>query len=489
MTKLSVWRTAGAVFVLYAATASAARAQVFTTLADFKGEGSPEYMSLVQGRDANLYGTAVYGGNSLLGGTLFKITTRGLLSELYSFCDDEVGCAGGAEPFGGLIQATNGNFYGTTATGGVPASGTIFKITPAGTLTTLYTFCSSYPCTDGAYPYGTLIQAADGNFYGTTYSGGTSTNCSGFGCGTVFKINPSGSLTTLHNFTLTDGASPYAGLIEAVGGDFYGTTYSGGANGQGSVFKITRLGTLTTVYSFCALANCADGQGPTAGLSQGIDGNFYGTTVFGGASGDGTVFKITPRGRLSTLHSFDGTDSSGPTAGLVQGNDGYLYGTTFAAYVAGDGYGTIFKISTEGDLTMLYRFCSQPNCSDGAYPVGGLVQATNGIFYGTTTGYGAPDCVDSGFGFCGTVFSLDMSLGPFVAFVRGYGRVGRTIGILGQGFTGATSVLLNGTPANFTVVSDTLIRATVPAGATTGYVTVTTPSGTLKSNVPFHVIP
>jgi uncharacterized repeat protein (TIGR03803 family) len=488
MSELRWWKKACAVLVACAATVTWTNAQTFTTLADFKGEGAPEYMSLVQGGDASLYGTAVYGGSgSLLAGTVFKTTTVGLLTELYSFCYQD-GCTDGAEPFGGLVLATDGNFYGATFAGGVPASGTVFRITPTGTLTTLYTFCSPYPCTDGAYPYSTLIQATDGNLYGTTYSGGTSTNCSGSGCGTVFRITPNGSLTTLHSFTLADGAFPYAGLIEAVDGDFYGTTYSGGAYGQGSVFKISQTGAFKTLHSFCALGNCADGQGPTAGLTQAINGSFYGMTVFGGASGDGTVFEITPQGKLSTLHSFDGSDSSGPTAGLIQGTDGNLYGTTFAAYVTGDGYGTIFEISMRGDLTTLYRFCAQPNCSDGAYPIGGLVQATNGTFYGTTTGYGASNCVNLGVGFCGTIFGLDMGLGPFVTFVQAAGKVGQTGGILGQGFTGTASVSLNGIPVSFTVKSDTFIEATVPPGATTGYVTVTTPSGTLTSNVPFHVI-
>jgi uncharacterized repeat protein (TIGR03803 family) len=256
----------------------------------------------------------------------------------------------------GLVQATDGNFYGTTHTGGAHSDGTVFKITSGGTLTTLYSFCSQTNCADGSSPYAGLVQATNGNFYGTTPYGGAQ----GLeGDGTVFKITPGGTLTTLHSFNgyPSDGSHPYAELIQATDGNFYGTTQSGGANlfegsGAGTVFKITSSGKLTVLYSFCSQAGCTDGRGPRAGLVQATDGNLYGTTVFGGAGGCGTVFKITPGGTLTTLHSFDGVDGCVPEAGLVQATGGNFFGTTHEGGT--QSVGTVFKITLGGTLTTLY---------------------------------------------------------------------------------------------------------------------------------------
>jgi uncharacterized repeat protein (TIGR03803 family) len=388
-------------------------------------------------------------------------------------------CQGGSSPNAGLVLDNDGNFYGTTVGYDADNDGSVFKMNAKGTLTTLHRFRS-----DGDAPLAALLLASDGNFYGTTFNGGGSNNCAPYpGCGTIFKITKEGKLTTLHSFDQTDGTGPVGALIQGTDGSLYGTTTFGGANGYGTVFKIAMRGTFTTLHDFAL----ADGAVPYGGLIQASDGNFYGTTSEGGDpncydGNCGTVFKITPTGILTTLHSFAGypTEGAQPMAGLLQATDGNLYGTT---YNGGANFldGTIFKITPGGNLTTLYSFCSLAGCTDGARPYGGLVQATNGILYGVTYEGGSFDD--------GTVFSLDVGLGPFVTFVRFAGRVGRTGPILGQGFTGATSVSLNGIEADFTVVSDTHIKATVPPGATTGYVTVTTPSGTLTSNVPFHVIP
>jgi uncharacterized repeat protein (TIGR03803 family) len=210
--------------------------------------------------------------------------------------------------------------------------GTVFKVTPSGQLTTLYSFCSQSGCTDGSQPYAGLVQATDGNFYGTTFEGGASkTGCSGFGCGTVFKIAPSGTLTTLYNFcslsSCTDGSGPLAGVIQGTDGNFYGTTFEGGTNtmscndnGCGTVFRITGSGTLTTLYSFCSQGSCTDGEYPEAGMVHGTDGNFYGTTAAGGAdttgcddNGCGTVFSLSlslaPTAKVSPSSlSFSGQD-------------------------------------------------------------------------------------------------------------------------------------------------------------------------------------
>ena len=395
----------------------------------------------------------------------------------------------GAGPLAGLVQATDGNLYGTASAGGANGNnGTVFKITPSGKLTRLYSFCAQSGCLDGANPYDAgLVQAASGDFYGTTYNGGANENN-----GTVFKITPSGALTTLYSFCAqsgcTDGAGPNAGLVQATNGDLYGTARFSGANGffSGTVFKITPSGTLTTLYSFCSQSGCTDGQSPEAGLVQAANGDLYGTTVLGGANGWGTVFEITPSGTLTTLYSFCSqsgcTDGELPQSGLVQATNGEFYGTTF--FGGPNGFGTTFKITPSGRLTTLYSFCSQgvyPDCTDGDLPFAGLVQDTNGNFYGTAAGGGA-----NGYG---TVFSLSVGLGPFVETRPTSGEVGKVIEILGQGLTGATSVSFNGTAASFTVVSATEIATTVPPGATIGKVQVVTPSGTLSSNVFFLVVP
>jgi uncharacterized repeat protein (TIGR03803 family) len=273
-------------------------------------------------------------------------------------------------------------------------------------------------------------------------------------------------------------------LVQATGGNFYGTTLGGGANGWGTVFKISPGGgPVKTLYSFCSQSGCTDGANPYAALVQATDGNLYGTTRDGGANNQGTVFRITPSGTLTTLYSFCSqsgcTDGTNTQAALVQGTDGNLYGTTYAG--GANSLGTIFKITPSGTLTTLYSFCSQSNCYDGAYPEAGLVQDTNGNFYGTT--------LDRGAGEQGTVFSLSVGLGPFVKTQPTSGRVGRFVEILGTNLTGSTSVSFNGTPAVFRVVLNSWIKTTVPAGATTGTVEVVTPGGTLLSNVPFRVLP
>jgi uncharacterized repeat protein (TIGR03803 family) len=397
MAKFGLVKTACIIFVVCVATAVASPAQTLDSLHSFDGtDGSFPYGALVQGTDGNFYGTTSAGGasgNCTGCGTVFEITAAGVLTTLhnFSFGND------GATPYGGLVQGTDGNFYGTTGQGGANIYyGTVFKITAAGVLTTLYSFNGS----DGWSPHAALVQATDGNFYGTTYEGGTSIN------GTVFKITPAGTLTTLYNFTGgNDGYFPFGGLVQATDGNFYGTTRSGGANGGGTVFEITAAGVLTTLHNF-SFGN--DGYSPYGGLVQGTDGNLYGTTRSGGASGNGTVFKITPAGTLTTLHNFSGRDGANPYAGLVQATDGNFYGTT---------HGTIFAITAAGTLTTLYNFHS----GTGANPYARLVQATDGNFYGTTYEGGAiNNCGSNG---CGTVFSLTISPGvTFSISFLGFGN-------------------------------------------------------------------
>jgi uncharacterized repeat protein (TIGR03803 family) len=345
--------------------------------------------------------------------------------------------------------------------------GTVFKITPTGTLTTLYSFCSYAGCIDGANPSAGLTLATDGNFYGTNASGGL------YGGGTLFKITPSGTLTILISFGGTDGAGPSAVLTLATDGNFYGTTVSEGVYGEGTVFETTPSGSWTTLHSF----DGADGAAPGAGLVQASDGTFYGTTEAGGAGGFGVVFKITSGGVLAVMHSFDSTDGAAPYAGFVQAADGNFYGTTARGGLYHGGEGTVFEITPSGTLTTLYSFGY--GRYGAAFPYAGLVQATNGDFYGTTFQGGTSND--------GTVFSLSVGLGPFVKTLPASGKVGAKVIILGNSLAGTTSVTFNSTAATFTVASPTEIKTTVPTGATSGQVQVVTPKGTLGSNVPFRV--
>jgi uncharacterized repeat protein (TIGR03803 family) len=474
LTQILAWsKTACAILVLCAATAIALPAQTFTSLLRFNGTdgANPNLMVLVQGSDGNLYGTTSSGGANGYG-TVFKITPVGALTILHSFAGYPTD---GACPFGPLVLGTDGDFYGATTAGGASTAcaggcGTIFKITSGGTLSTLHSFDG----TDGGLPYGGLVQPTDGNLYGTTV--GYPDTLTEYG--TVFKMTLGGTLTILHNFCTqtgcTDGGNPVAGVIQATDGNFYGTTYAYGAGDDGgTVFRITSGGTLTTLYSFCSQPGCTDGRGPFAALVQATSGDFYGTTLIGGATDAGTVFKITSGGTLTMLHSFDWTDGRGPTGALVQATDGSFYGTTGDGGVHGEG--TIFRITSGSTLATLHSFDS----TDGKQP-NALVQATSGTFYGAALNGGA-------FEGYGTVFSLAVGLGPFVQTLPTSGVVGTSVIILGTNLTGATSVTFNGTAATFTVVSDSEITATVPAGATTGKVEVTTPGGTLSSNVTFRV--
>ncbi len=280
----------------------------------------------------------------------------------------------GANPVAALTLGNDGNFYGTTKAGGSGNYGTIFQVTTNGTLTTLVTF-NYY--TNGAYPLAPLTLGNDGNFYGTTYAGGV------YDDGTVFKMTTNGALTTLVSFKYTNGAFPEAALTLGNDGNFYGTTYAGGVYDDGTVFKMTTNGALTTLVSF----NSTNEAFPEAALTLGNDRNFYGTTYAGGIGGiygDGTVFKMTTNGALTTLVSFNYTNGAFPEASLTPGNNGIFYGTTWGGgmYEApyGGATGTIFQVTTNGALICLYSFTGG---NDGAGP-NGLVQGSDGNFYGTT---------------------------------------------------------------------------------------------------------
>jgi uncharacterized repeat protein (TIGR03803 family) len=248
------------------------------------------------------------------------------------------------------------------------------------------------------------------------------------------------------------------------------------------VFELKLDGTLTSLYVFCVTGypTCPDGEYPVGQLVQAADGTFYGLTNQGGTGHFGTVFKMTPSGQLTTIHTFEGTDGGFPE-GIMQASNGAFYGSTEFDGAYGYG-GTLFLLNSAG-FTTLYNFCSQTNCPDGAGP-SVLTQGTDGIFYGTTeVGGNLNYC----FGGCGTLFSLNDGLHAFVEADPDFGKVGRKVILLGTNLTGTSGVSFHGTPATFQIVSKSEVITTVPAGATTGKITVTTPRGTLTSNVKFRV--
>jgi uncharacterized repeat protein (TIGR03803 family) len=379
-------------FLFCTAMTTASPTQTLSTVANFDGtNGDDPIAPVIQGTDGNFYGTTLQDVLTSAG-TIYQMTPSGTLTTLYYFCS-QPNCTDGNQSGAGLIQATDGNFYGTSWDGGPTEAGTVFKMTPGGTVTTLYTFCSLPNCSDGFDPTTALVQAADGNLYGTTQAGGANS------AGTVFRITLNGTLTTLYSFcslsNCADGNAPPGALIQGSDGNFYGTNRSGGANAAGTVFEITPSGTLTTLATFCSAANCADGRTPLAGLVQSVDGSFYGTTSGGGAYNNGTVFAVSQTG-FDTVYSFQTSDASQPLGALLQASDGNFYGTTQSGGTHNDG--TVFRITPDGVFTRLHSFCSQTNCIDGSEPKSGLIQAVDGNLYGTTSGGGS--------GGAGTVYRI-----------------------------------------------------------------------------------
>jgi uncharacterized repeat protein (TIGR03803 family) len=412
---------------------------------------------LIQARDGSLYGTCVRGGSNG-SGTVFKITLGGTLTTLYSFSaadivNDTLINADGVFPIGGIIQAKDGDLYGTCSQGGVNGTGTVFKLTTSGTLNTLYSFSAlDYWATnsDGARPNASLVQAKDGNLYGTCPEGGTGGN------GTVFQITTSGTMTTLHSFTSyyyelgnSDGANPEAGMMLASDGNLYGTCQAGGQNSIGTVFQVTTSGVLSTVYSF---DGGPDGENPDTGLIQARDGGFYGTTLSDGPGDGGKVFKVTASGLFASIHDFEYSNVASPN-GLVQASDGNFYGTS--KFGGGYGDGTVFKVTPSGMVTILYSFSIRPDGlsnSDGANPSAALIQASDGNLYGT--------CSDGGAYGDGTIFRITMS-GVFTTLY--------TFGPGGEGF-GPTAGLIQARDGNlYGTALGTVFKITTSGVFTTLY--------------------
>jgi uncharacterized repeat protein (TIGR03803 family) len=455
----------GALWLTLSILSASAIAQTYTDLHDFdcNVEGClPTYPEiLAQGRDGNLYGTTDSGGTSNMG-TVFKMAPlSGVVTTIYNFSS-----ADGQYPDGGLILGTDGNFYGTTLIGGANNLGTVFKITPAGVLTTLHSFDG----TDGSWPRPGLVQGKNGAFYGTT-------------CGfnppwTAYSITSSGKFKTINaSNDVRVATCSYGPLALGDDGNLYGTAPAGGATEQGMVFRLTPAGNLKLIYA----ADSAHGNNPFAPVTQGNDGLFYGTTIAGGSGTFGVVFKLSKTGKFTKLHEFgldlinDGID---PYTGLVAASDGKFYGATSAGRSDGNvPHGNLFSVTSSGTYNLLYAFDGAHGYLDQATPM----QHTNGRIYGIAEGGG----LHNG----GVIYSLDNGAPPFVYLLTRWGNAGQAVGIFGQGLTGTSSVKFGTGSASFNVVSDTYMTANVPSDGVTGYVTVTTPSGTLTSSRKFDVVP
>jgi uncharacterized repeat protein (TIGR03803 family) len=432
-----------------------AQAQNLTYFAQFNG--AYPYGSLVQATDGNFYGAANLGTYPPSDG-IVRITPAGKISSVYSFCS-QPDCADGQYTTAPIL-GSDGNLYGVSSGGSdYTWSGALYRLTLDGQLTSLYTFCPSANCTGGEIPNG-IIQGSDGNFYGTTSDGGK-------GAGSIFQVSSTGKFKLLHSFCggdCAEGDGPLALPMQGSDGNFYGTAQS--LQG-GVVYQLTPSGTYEAIHSFCI--PCYGGGNPIfSGLVQDAQGNLFGTTIYAANSyNSGTVFEITPSNQYIVLHSFHFSGGVAPRNGLTLGNDGNLYGVAVNDdFDAGGNYSNIYEVTPAGEFTTLSTTYNLPN--------GPILQGTDGSFYGTTEAYSL-------------VFKLSNGLSPFVKTVPVAGKVGQSVLILANSLTGSTSVTFNGIAAKFTVESDTYIRATVPAGATTGMVSVVTPSGTLNGNPQFVV--
>jgi uncharacterized repeat protein (TIGR03803 family) len=444
-----------------------AHAQTFSVLYNAPGGNGVSYPvaeAIAQGRNGDMYTTAEQGGT--IYGSLFSFTPAGTVS----IVDDT---NFGYFTVSGATLGTDGNLYGTDQDGGTGVCGTancgrVYKVSPAGTLTVLHNFVG----TDGEDPHAPPILGTNGTYYGTAPS-----SAAGSGISTAYSVTSSGTFTLLHTFSTAEGQNVYGGLVQGSDGNLYGTSAAGGANGFGTIFKMTTSGAVTVLHSF----NGADGNGSYWPLIQASDGNYYGVAYSGGANNEGVIFKIASSGTYTVLHSLNNANGDGqsPNSSLVQGTDSKLYGVT--AQGPSGVNGTIFSITTTGTFSLLHTFSG----TDGANPGSPLIQNTNGVFYGTTTGGGTVNTCNGG---CGVIYSLNTGAKSFITLQSTSGNVGSKVGIFGQGFTAASVVKFNGVAAtSVTRTGATYLTATVPAGASNGFVTVTTGSTTLTGTQKFTV--
>lgn len=441
--------------ILLLATSVGLSAQTYKDLYNFghKAGDPTNPMSagiIAQSRGGYLFSTAGFGGADNLGAA-YRITATGGLTVLHSFDGSD-----GQNSASGLTLSTDGDYYGTTRQGGAFGYGTVYKMSQEGVVTTLYDFQGA---ADGAYPIAQPIESTAGEFYGTTEGQGPTYS------GSVYKITKDGDFTVLHTFTGPDGAEPYAPLVQGTDFFFYGVATNRGAYGSGTIYRVSASGDFKVLYNF----DGPHGALPLSGLIQASDGNFYGVTFEGGANDVGALFRMTPDYTIRVLHDFDDINDGGfANGGLVQATDGNLYGTNDSK---------LFRLNKQGNFEILHSFTK----STGISPYDTLTQHTNGLLYGTTLQGGTGNNND------GVFYSLDVGLKPFVTYLPTYGRVGASVEILGQGFSADSKVYFNGAPATFNLVYSTYLRATVPDGATTGRIAVTTANGTLISNKIFIV--
>ncbi len=388
---------AGFIISLGLFAAPSAHAQTFSLLYTFTSDASGDRPDgLIRDSNGNFYGTTYYGGSG--DGLVFKLDSDGKETVLHQFKG-----ADGNGPLG-VVEDATGNLYGTTNFGGTGCPGqhgcgTVFKLDASGKETVLHRFGATG---DGTLPESGVIRDAAGNLYGTTSNGGAF-NCSGVGCGTIFKLDPSGKETVLYSFTGgSDGSSPWGGLTRDAAGNLYGTTIANGAHSYGTVFKLNATGKLTVLHSFIP----TDGCYPSASLVRDTAGNLYGTTSNCGQFGPGTVFKVDPAGKLSVLYNFtNGTDGGYPSGPLILDNAGNLYGTTgFGGDLTSlcnevgntPGCGVVFKIDSAGQYSVLHTF----DGNDGQWAYYGVIRDAEGNLYGTTAEGGTKNC------YCGVVFKV-----------------------------------------------------------------------------------
>jgi uncharacterized repeat protein (TIGR03803 family) len=519
---------------LCAATAIAAQAQTCTVLYNFGVNpvrpNDPIFQGVMaQGRDGDLY-TGSRDEWTGSDGTVFKMTPAGKLTVLHLFDGTD-----GDDPSGGLTLGTDGMFYGATPGGGLYSYGTVFKMTPSGELTTIHNFTGG---DDGGYPMAPPIEASDGNFYGTTSYGGATGNI-----GTIYRVTPSGVLTTLNSFGLSSSsAGDYANgpLVQGTDGFLYGTTHYGGPDDLGTIFSASPLtGQITTMFSF----DGTNGGNPLAALIQASDGNFYGTTA--GVSNGGTAFRISAGGEFTVLHTFTGrSDGANPVGGLTQATDENLYGTST--------FGPAYRLSLGGVLTPLCGVGGSPQnmllqhtngTLYGTSAVGG--SGDRGMFFSLNVGLGPfvsflpaarivgakAQILGQGFNdatavsFNGTPATFKVESDTFMTatvptgattgdltvtepsgtltsnkpfrvlpttqgFVPNNGPAGTVVTISGMALTQTTAVSFDGVQAtSFSVISDTELQATVPEGAKTGYIEITTAGGSFTTCNKFYVTP
>ena len=416
----------------------------------------------VQGRDGNLY-SAAHGGGAFGGGGVYVVTPAGKETVIFNFP-----LSYGSSCQAGLTLGNDGNLYGDCFGGGTNGFGLLYKVTPKGVLTELHNFTGTGG--DGTNPNGPPAVAKDGNLYGVTQFGGAN------GQGSIYKLTPSGTVTTLYSFAGGSvGSNPSAPLIQGSDGNLYGPTLFGGTSGAGTIFKISLAGVLTTLHTF----NNTDGNEPVGALVQGTNGSFYGTTNQGGTNHEGTVFRLTANGQFTLLHSFNvATDGMNPQTALVQATDGNFYGTT-DNYL--DTHDTIFKITPGGTFSVVHTFDGN-SATLGIGLASGLVQHTNGLLYGATNASTGPGN--------GSIYKLNLGGKAFVRTAQSSGAVGASIGMFGQGFSSSSVVKFDGVQATGVhLQGTTYLTVSVPGGALTGSVTVTTGSAVLTSNAIFKVTP